>query len=468
MVLQRGKVSRPVLVILITFGVVILLPVLVFFIGFGPVDIAPASRDLDSAVAAYRAQGLPWEAKDLAPGPPLPNNQNAGPLIMEADATFEGNIWQKDKETISKDLIAANYGSAEATLRPYDKTLDKIEQATKLQGADFNHDWDLGPNVTFKEAMIMKAAAQCFADKAVIAASKSDAAGATRNLECALKLADFSGKVPTLIGMLVQIAIHNIAYHDYTVCAANFAGNEGALTALDKSLSSYQGKADFALAIRGEIYMGIAIMRNLDKYGGVLGLKRMMGGNSDDSPPLPPINPATLQRTGMPTGMWSRAFLDRHLRYWTACYKEIQANKDNPIAYSNAMENEANQFTKTRKLSGMLDEILLPVFSQAGIAVVREEAAQETSEALIKALEIRARTGKLPTSISQIPGHWIDPFDKKPLRLAMVGNSLRIYSVGQSLRDMGGLDPSEMKSRNDQDFEARNIIAAYPPIGPKM
>ncbi len=467
MVLQRGKVSRPVLVILIIFGILIVLPVLVFFIGIGPIDIAPASRDLDSAVVAYRAAGLPWEAKDLAPNPPVPDYDNAAPLINKASTYFQDKIWQKDEDKITKALIAGDYALAEKTLAPYNPALDLVAQATKLKGLDFHYDWDMGAFVLFPQFAYLKSLTKCLSYRARVEASKGDFKGTDRDLQEGLKLADLTGQTPTLISMLVKIAQQAIVFRAYAQCADELKGNAEALDTMEKSLASYQGGADFLFAIRGEQYMGIALLRNIDQYGGLLALKRSLEGSPDgDSPPQPKLNPATLQRTGLASGMWARAFMDRHLRYWTEFVTTAKRMND-PLAFSKTMDQQAMaRETTNRTLSGLLNEILLPVFSQAGVAVVRSQAEQETTEALLEAVEIQIKTGKLPTSIDQIPGTWIDPFDKKPLKLAMVGNSLRIYSVGNNLKDFGGQAPSEVKGRSTDDIfsDDQNIIAAYPPL----
>jgi len=96
----------------------------------------------------------------------------------------------------------------------------------------------------------------------------------------------------------------------------------------------------------------------------------------------------------------------------------------------------------------------------AGVSIVRSQAAFKTTEAMVSALVVRAKTGRMPKTIAEIPGSWIDPFSKKALRMVFVGDSTRIYSVGFDRVDSGGRTKLEAGKGSYSD----DIIAAYPPL----
>jgi len=453
--------SRAVKVTVAVVGFFIFFPLTVFFVGVGPIDIGPASRDLEDAVTAYRAEGLPWEAKDLRPNPPIADDENAAPLIEKAAPFFDfkSKTWSRDSEAMGKSADSGDYKALSAELAPYDKALDMGAKAAKMKGVDFHYDWDLGPDLGLPQFSCLRNLSKGLCYRARIAAAKGDVTGATRNLELSLKLADFSGRVPTIIGVLVEVANQANAYQTYTQCAALFKDDPAALGALRASLEGYHGRADFFLGLRGEQYMGIAFIRNLDQFGGLAGVLRSSQGTYDpDEAPPPKADPAKLQRTGLPSGMWARAFLDHHLRYWTKYAETLRVNKDD-VDKAAAKIDLATRLNRPRSLSGLIDEVLLPVFSQAGQSVKRADASRDCTLALIEALQIRASTGKMPTSIGEIPGTWVDPFGKGPLHLKTDGKSIRIYSLGPSLKDYGGSDQIEGAS-----YEESNIAAAYPPL----
>jgi len=391
--------ARAVKITLTVVGILILVPLIVFFVGVGPIDIGPASRDLDDAVFAYRAEGLPWEAKDLQPDPPVAANENAAPLIEAAAPFFDSSSknWLKDSAAMSKSADAGDYKALSAELAPYGKALDLGAKAVTLKGVDFHYDWDLGPNLLFPQFSTMRSMVTCFCYRARIAASKGDVAGATQNLEYGLKLADFMGQVPGVIAMLVEIAGQAIDFQAYTYCAAIFKDNATGLAELERSLSAYRGRADYLYALRGEAYIGLATLRNFDQYGGLAGLRRMSQGDNSIDSPAPTPAPAKLQRSGQPSGMWARAFLDHYLRYWTKFMEMVGRNSGSP-AMSSSKIGGATMLLPLGRWSGWLDQAMLYDFSQADQIVKQEDASRECDLALIEALEIRARTGKMPTA----------------------------------------------------------------------
>jgi len=424
-----------------------------FLIGFGPVDIGPASRDLEDAVAAYRAEGLPWEAKDLQPNPPLSEDENAAPLIEKAMPSFDFNseVVLHDTTAMAESAETGDFKALATELGPYDSGLDLAARATKMKGADFHYDWDLEPYVQFPQLYAMKTMAFCFGFRARLAASRGDVSGAASNLECALKLADFSGQIPSLFGMLVEIREQDLVFLQYTRCAALFKDNPKALHALEKSISAYRSRGDLLFALRGEAYTGIVLFRNFDNYGGLTHFIESI--TSTEAPPG--VGPKEVQRTGLATGLWSRAFMDRQLRFWTASIQALKKGHYTATALSavGASEKGGNKAWSMR-----FADMLMPEYPEIGEEIRKTDAWRETAKALISALEVRARTGKMPTSIAEVPGSWIDPFDGKPLRLWTDGATIRIYSLGSNLKDYKGLNA--MRSGKS---DSTNIGAVYPP-----
>ncbi len=51
-------------------------------------DFRPAAAELPAAERAYRAAGMPWEAWDLAPRPPVAPGENGAAAMREAAAWF--------------------------------------------------------------------------------------------------------------------------------------------------------------------------------------------------------------------------------------------------------------------------------------------------------------------------------------------------------------------------------------------
>jgi hypothetical protein len=137
-----------------------------------------------------------------------------------------------------------------------------------------------------------------------------------------------------------------------------------------------------------------------------------------------------------------------------------------PIEVGKAADAISESIGKNPKASEVLALILFPIFSQAGSAEVRCQSDERSSRALLRALEIEARTGHYPTSIKQIPGTWIDPFNGKPLHLKLTGKGIRIYGVGPDLVDHGGVDRRELPKDSDTT-KGYDVVALYPPFRAK-
>jgi len=67
------------------------------------------------------------------------------------------------------------------------------------------------------------------------------------------------------------------------------------------------------------------------------------------------------------------------------------------------------------------------------------KAEWRTLNALLIASEIKAKTGKYPSTLPVTGKDAIDPFTDKPLKFRLKGGKLTIYSVGQDLSDDNGL-----------------------------
>src|SRR5579862_1868126 len=131
-------------------GLVVLclaVPALLFYFGVGRYDYAPASRDADDAAKAYRAAGLPWTAQDLAPKPALGADENAAPILKEAVALLPQKDRYVEMLAVADAGDLGHFDLMAQNLAPFGKALDLTERATRMRGADFGHDWDLGPNL---------------------------------------------------------------------------------------------------------------------------------------------------------------------------------------------------------------------------------------------------------------------------------------------------------------------------------
>jgi hypothetical protein len=256
----------------------------------------------------------------------------------------------------------------------------------------------------------------------------------------------------TLIGHLVGIACDAIAMHHLERALAAARGDAAGLAQLRKVLEEPVAAPDLAKALRGEMYMGIALIRNLKK----MQLRQAIEGEDVQ------LDARDLRRDGLPEGLVDRAYLARHLQAWTEAHDLMSRHPGDFRAQARVVEQISTRYDSRRRLSLGLNAVLFPVFAQAGEAYVRREAKERVTLALAKAMEFKSKHGRFPQSLDELGPLPPDPFDGQALRYLETDDGIRIYSVGENGRDDGGLDASELPrgvNRRESD-----VVASYPPI----
>lgn len=428
------------------------------YFGCGPLDIGPAAREADEAAIAYRKAGLPWEAKDLQPNPPVAPNDNAAPILRQAIALYESKKLARKVRPLFDALKAGDTKALDGGLQQFGPALKLAAPAADKPGVDFQRDWDLGPDLVFAEYKGLKDFTKVFAIRAERRAAIGDVDGCFEDLIHAWRLGLLAGKEPTQISMLVDIACKSITLDRVRRCATLFRNRADALGRLDALFDQFKGEPNLAFSLRGNMYEGLAAIRNLPQYGRA----KETGQSDDDSGgSLPKLDPSKLVRTGLPRDPLSRAFAARHVQVWLEAKQRLDEHSEDPEAQSKALDQIIDRISTPFRASYTFEETMLSLFSQSGVAIVRHTADKRATQALVRALIVEAKTGALPKRIEDIPGNWTDPFTKKPLRLVSVNGSIRIYSVGHDRRDDGGLTRSELKKKGIEHSD--DVIAACPP-----
>ena len=411
------------------------------------VDFRPAAGELDAAVRDYRAAGMPWTAKDLAPAKPLPPARNAASLLRRANAVVLKQGWSGGDRALRDAMEAGRYEDAAAKLDAYAPTLAVFERATAIGTVDFGRDRDLGVNQLFPEFAPMKSAMKAFGYRARLRAVRGDLTGARADLRAARTLARMAESDGVLISMLVRISGDAIA-DDAAQRAA--ALDPGLASMLIEDLKRSDRAPDFARALRSEAYLSLATSRNLT---GQLARDSWSGSEGEEKNPTE-TDPARLVRDGVPDGLIQRAYLARSLQVWTRVAGEMRRASD-PGQLGNALDRIEDSIGEDRRVSSLLNQILFPIFGQAGNAVVKDRASRELTLAYLRALETRRRTGRFPAE--PIQGN--DPFGR-PYVVRTEGAGFRLYSLGPNGKDDGGLTSVE---RHVGDPKGDDIVVVFPP-----
>ncbi len=427
------------------------------------VDFYSASRDLDNQVAEAKRLGLPLEAKELEPNPPISSEENAGPEFLEAGKLFQSVPNSTKLTTEAFDAIKkGDYSTAKQVLANFKLALDKIELAVKKPKCYVDRDLDMGPDILFPEFAQWKGITKMLSARAQIRAHEGDTDGALHDIRAMDAVVRFTGGDVFLIGMLVQIAEEAIRLKAVEAIASQWAKDAGKITALRRTLAVNVPQTDLKAALKSEFYMPVAICRNFDAFGGMKGLSVMSSGE-DFQTPRPPVDPAKLIRKGLPSAIMARAFFARHLQFWNKYYRETEG-EDDPVKLTKKLDKMSTAEVKEKGLSYLLNKIVHPVFGQAGFACARMIALQRCTESLLAVLEYRAKKGAFPSSLAEAGVTALDPFDGLPLRYSHTASSCRVYSVGMDLRDDGGIARSEIGVSPDGSPRRFDEVVSYPPV----
>jgi len=254
---------------------------------------------------------------------------------------------------------------------------------------------------------------------------------------------------------LVQRRRNQIVTAAVEQCIASYRNRPEALAALKAQLAKMTDELNFGRAVRGEAYMGLTVLRN-----GAIFRSRVLRNQRPGDLPLPPIDRRMLQRSGSPTGLLERLMGGKLLKHYVQLNGLARRDAGDPERLSADLKATDVGLENDHSFTGIYRAILAPVYANAGQVMVLDRARVLTVNALAGAMLIHARTGKYPARLSDIPGHWVDPFDGKPLRVKVKGDSIRVYSVGPNLKDDGGVARVELRGTSREDYD---IVAAYPP-----
>lgn len=411
-------------------------------------DFRTVAGRLDKDVAAAKAAGLPLEAKELNP-PPVVDSENAAPGLIEAANTIMGLPKPIDSDAIK---LAGDGGSdperAQVLLDKGKDTLALAEKSLAKPRYVPKRDWDLGPALLFPDYAGDKRLAKLFVARAELSARKGDHAAAVRDLRLARRVGECVGSEPTLIGMLVGIACDSIVVAGAEKCLA-LASSATDIDAYGKLLKTGPVPIDPERVVRGEAYEGIAAIRNLRRLGGA---RSLTGGRAE------PLDPKTLQRSGMPSDTMSRAYMARTLEMWTACLNAAKKEQE-PGAAFNAVSKAADNYSNQPGLSNLLVRVMAPVYGSVAGAVRKDEAQWRTADALAQSLRFRAEHGRFPKNLAEIHFNRPDPFGGG-LLYRTDGKSVRIYSVGPDGADNQGKQRYEVKVGKQEGWD---IASSYPP-----
>ncbi|WP_309719298.1 hypothetical protein [Armatimonas sp.] len=394
---------------------------------------------LEKQREAARREGIPLTSDDLRPNPPIPDSENAGPLLKELTERYnmlpkrERSLWEKATgDLLTKPSDANAMVAFDEGLTRYADLIVLLEQAAELPHCDLAYDWNQGPLLLFPEFAIVRNFARVLMLRARTA---RDAKAAWADIARTAKLGNLIGETPCSIAALVYVATHSIADRGYIETLKRFG----------PSVQAHDTLVAFGSPPEPEHYFGGELVLN------TMAMKLLHDGklnNADDNNEndfmgsswrsfsfVAPVAAPIWEKQILI--FWRQAFPKIREVQRTGCYEELgkwlnQMGKSWELDRINVPQN-------------LMVLILFPMFSSAPIRTHLHTAAlRRLRESALALSEEKAKMGSFPDS----PTLPADPFSKtgEPLRYKKEGAGCVLYSVGQDHTDDGGVEKREKNS----------------------
>jgi len=414
--------------------VAIVFEVLVWSGGMATIELLRGKPTaVETAASNYRRAGLPWTAKDLAIVPPVKDEENAAPILLQACALYDSKGVKAENGKLVDAALALKWPEVDRLLKPRQEILTLCEKALKRPRVDFHRDWDEGPLLYFPEYVSLKEISRNFCYRASLRASRGDLDGCCSDLQTSWKLSDVPATEPYLISFHVSRGLKRITWKGMRVAAVVMSKNEPALRRLVQLGQSFSSLPDFRLAMRGESYQELAMMRNIDLFGdSIIG---------SANPKVEKPDSRLIVRGGIPSSRKYKSYIAAEFRALVEIDNQIKLDP-NPLSLFFYLRTMANRLPKSEKLQGEM----ITLYADSASTVPDIEAEGRTTQAMIDAMHFKITKGRFPESIEELGSNWIDPFTSRSLKYLSRKDGFSVYSLGLSRRDDGGITRDQAKA----------------------
>lgn len=390
-------------------------------------DYLFATSELHDAISAYRNEGLPWQPTDLGLQS-IPDNQNAASGIKSALSHVPTAIYKESTDrydgTSPKGNSSFNARRALKQLGLHSIAFAQMMEASKKPKLYIERDWNQGRQLDMSNLKQIRwfVANLCLRFRLLVNLGRHDEA--FEHVSAAWRLASLIRQEPSVQSFEESYIWESIILTNLCKQLPDFA-NSGMNLNRVKSILLTRTKPDVTLALRGYIFSEVATARQMDARKLSYYLPASKNGTL-----------ASFIDRLFPNSTKKDAYYCRVLQVSTEMSKVFNRNDTTDLEKVSTLENLRLAY---RAKKGLSHEIIHPFkYIDPELADLQVRAKQTCLLAMIEALRIKIRTGKLPDKISQIPGKWDDPYRNASLSCKMRDGQFVIYSIGRDLIDNGG------------------------------
>jgi hypothetical protein len=424
-----GCVGAPCLMLMLTFG-------------FVKCQIGKIGNTLEPELAKLQKMGIATEPDQLNPSPSVPDEDNAALIYRQISAEMK-RLGTKDRQ--DKKYLENYAGSPTdtpyyvAALKRYDSVYKLIDQLKERKRVDFKRDYKQGFNLLFPEYAEIKGVAKMLMARTRYHVGRGELDAALNDIDTQLAIVGHLSEEPMLIGSLVAIAISSIAYVNIDFYLQAIKDNQPMLAKTEAVLARHQKLPSLRQALIGEMVLGRTAIQSIKSWKDL----EMSMGMQDESSGLE----RSLDRLTMNDPAFRKMFEAKQVQLWREFFEAAPKDPSDYRGYDKAMEALDQKIQADDSLENKLNQMLFPVFSQAGQAMVRCQGQQQTALLAVKLLRMRP-TG-LPKDLKRFGNLAIDPVTNKPMGYVRKGKGFKVWNAGHDGVDNGGV-PYVMGSGQDR------------------
>jgi len=315
-----------------------------------------------------------------------------------------------------------------------------LRRAASMPDCYFEHNYaQPSINELLPEIEQMRAGSRLMTLDARYRVSQKDARGALEDVNCIFAMAAHTRFEPLLISVLSAAAIDSVAAGMLAevLTSTRPTAEDLAALAIEES-APYQRSMARAFRMEEAFVLGFFSTATEDS-------EALRAANA---PPALVVEPfASVWRVFLlPDDIASYRRAMRHYAVWTARpYRETHAD----------CEKWEQEFRS--KEAGLFTHLLVPALSGAVKRASEADAHHLLACTAVAVEKYRAKTGQPPDRLNKlVPGYLDaipkDPFDGKPLRMAVSQGGILLYSIGPDLKDEGGAPWNDEKHTGNITF----------------
>jgi hypothetical protein len=406
------------------------LPLLAVLAWYGYSHFA-AEKSLDEILAQINQSDPGWRLEDIeANREVIPEKENSALVVQEVRERLLGG-WEDQALTLTLQDLAPEKQLNDRQTQKIEEMLKKIQEPLALarrladmpRGRTPIHYSDDGISTLLPNTQNARSAANLLRFDALLRSQKKDANGALDSVRGILNAARSVGDEPTLISVLVRIAIRNMAMAELERALAQGEPSEHSMQVFQDLLEDEEKVPLLLIGLRGE--RGI-----LDRF-----FESIQNGKTNTN-------------AKMVRGFWGGSpeviFMGGSLKGQRAALLEIMTEEVE--AANLPVEQQEAEFLRIEQTvhqKPLVIRLILPGGFRIEQSYWRSQAQLRTAIVALAVERFRRELGRWPKSIAElVPGKlkqiYIDPYDGKPLRYRRNKDGVVIYSVGPDKVDDGG------------------------------